>query len=142
MGIPRIEAFFNGRSNMQLFCKSQYTPTFTTTDAPFPYFQRFCSSKLRTVASSQLYNTNQLTVRFLVFSGFAVVNWYQNALKAVLQPSIILKVGVCEYTDTDTDTGTEQTHLSDVCLCSVQTCIFKIQKNPKNDRYVNTHTPE
>ena len=29
MGIPRIQAFFNGRSNLQLFCKSQYVTYIT-----------------------------------------------------------------------------------------------------------------
>jgi hypothetical protein len=31
MRIPRIQAFFNGRSNLQLFCKSQYVTYITAT---------------------------------------------------------------------------------------------------------------
>jgi hypothetical protein len=47
MGIPRIQAFFNGRSNLQLFCKSQY--------------ERMCGSNA-TILAAYLLNGSLLTV--------------------------------------------------------------------------------
>ncbi len=53
MGIPRIQAFFKGRSNLQLFCKSQYMHTFLQSCIPPGQVQNELSDsekgKLRTL---------------------------------------------------------------------------------------------